>query len=207
MELKLAIEQLYQTFSSLKKPTKIIEFECVCCLNKAGEKHFLETPLRELNEHIFGSIMESCNTIKMGNECYKYYIPRILELTIIENFDFSFSFIEYVYRDFAKFDYQNKFNEKEIKAIDNFFYSYLEQEFSKPKNERDESEIFNIAETGFNVIPFLEKIQQNKDWLEIKEGLNYHLHLQDTKWAESKSEFNIWCKKGTRQSIVKHLAS
>ena len=76
--------------------------------------------------------------------------------------------MEYAYRDFAKFDYQNKFNEKEIKAIDDFFYSYLEQEFSKLRDELDESEIFDVAITGFNPVLFLEKIQQSKDWIEIK---------------------------------------
>ncbi len=98
----------------------------------------------------------------MGDDCYKYYISRVLELTSIDNYDFSFSFLEYAYRDLAKFDYKNKFNKKEIKAVDDFFYSYLEREFSKPKDDRDESEIFNVAETGFNVIPFLEKTKQKK---------------------------------------------
>ncbi|WP_298782121.1 hypothetical protein [uncultured Polaribacter sp.] len=207
MELVLAIEQLYQTFSKLTKPTKIVNYGCVSCISKDDEKYFLQTPLKKLNDHIFGGIMESGNVIEMGNECYKYFIPRILELITIENYDFSFSFVEYIYRDFAKFDYKNTFNEKERRAVDNFFYSYLEQELAKPKVERDESEIFNIAETGFNAIPLLEKIQQRKDWGEIKKELNYHLYLQENKWVKSKAEFKIWSKKGTRKSIINYLSN
>jgi len=203
--LKKEIEQLYQVFQNYRPPEKIITFDCISCLNIEDEQYLLNTPLKEINDHIFGEIMESCNTIKMGNDCYKYYIPRILELTTIEKFDFSFSFVEYAYRDFAKFDYQNKFNEKEIKAIDDFFYSYLEQEFSKLRDERDESEIFDVAITGFNPVLFLEKIQQSKNWIEIKKQLISHIRLQETKWAKSKKEFSEWLNKGKRKDIIEFL--
>ncbi len=206
MNLKQSIEELYLTFSEYSPPEKILNFDCVSCLNKEDEDYLLKTPLRQLNDHIFGGIMESCNTVEMGDKCYKYYIPRILELTTVENYDFSFSFVEYVYRDFAKFNYQSTFNQKEVKAIDDFFYVFLGQEFSKNENERDESEIFNVAETGFNPIPFLEIISKQREWAKIKTELEYHLELQK-KWAKSEQEFNAWCSIGTRQSLIKYLAS
>ncbi len=204
--LKKEIEQLYLVFSNNKPPDKILNFDCVSCLTKEEELYLLKTPLRELNNHIFGSIMESCNVIEMGNECYKFYIPRILELTTNESSDFSFSFAEYVYHDFAKFDYKGTFDQKEIKAIDDFFYSFLEQEFSRDENERDESEIFNITETGFNPNHFLEKISRQKKWTKIKYELKYYLELQK-EWAKSEQEFEEWINKGKRKEILRYLVN
>lgn len=204
MNLKQSIEQLYLTFSKYLPPEKVLDFDCVSCLNKKDEDYLLKTPLRKLNDHIFGGIMESCNTIEMGDKCYKYYIPRILELTTLENYDFSFSFVEYVYRDFAKFNYQSTFNQKEIKAIDDFFYAFLEQEFSRDENERDESEIFNVAETGYNSSHFLEKISKQEEWSKIKSELEYHLELQ-RKWAKSEQKFKEWTNKGKRNEIIEFI--
>lgn len=204
MNLEHSIEHLYLVFSNVQPPKKILNFECINCISKEDENYLLKTPLRDLNDHIFGRIFEACNVIEFGNEDYKYYIPRILELTTIENSDFSFSFVEYTYRDFAKFDYLNKFNNKEIKVIDDFFFSFMEREFSKSENERDESEIFNVAETGFNPSMILTKISKQKEWFEIKSQIEYHLKLQKN-WAKSEQEFEEWIRKGTRNKVIEFL--
>jgi len=207
MELQKAIRQLYQAFETAPLPEKIILFRCVSCLGLADERYLLSTPRAALNDHIFGSIMEACNTIPMGDQCYKYYIPRILELTTSEDPDFSFPFVEYVYRDFAKFDYQNKFSQDEKLAIDGFFDAYLLHEMMRPSDELDVAVLFEVAEAGYNPLPLLDSLQAQENWSSLHTLFMEHLDIVARQYHKEKEGFAAWCQKGTRQAVISYLNS
>lgn len=204
MNLPQSIQQLYSVFAKAEMPNKIIAFECASCLSKADEDYLLNTSVHELNDHIFGTIMESCNVVEMGNKIYKPFIPRMLELLAEETPNFSIAFVEYFYRDFAKFDYLNTFDNVEIKAINAFFSAYLNHELNKPDDERDEAIFFDVAETGFDVATFLKQSAHQKDWLKIKNNLLQHLD-QERAWADSEQEFNKWTEKGSRKQLIEFV--
>ncbi len=201
--LHTTIEHLYQVFSSYPAPQRVIDYPCVSCFSTTDEHYILNIPLQKLNDHIFGALIESCNIIPFGNDIYKYFVPRVLELTTIENPDFSFSFVEYVHREFAKFDYQNTFSAKEISAIDIFFDAWLQQEFNKPMDEYDEAELFYAAQAGYNAIPFLKEIRHDdNNKIIVKHLVNYILIQKKYK---SKKEFTKWSNTGTLKQLIRWI--
>ena len=205
MELQTAIKQLYQTFEAVQPPDKVVLFKCVSCVSAADEQYLFGTPIGELNDHIFGSIMEACNTVPMGDQRYKYYIPRILELITSEDPDFSFPFVEYVYRDLAKFDYQNQFSLSEKQAVDGFFEAFLWQEFNRPFDELDEAVLFDVAEVGYYPIPLLRRLMDLGNWPILRKAFNEYLDMMAQQLSEEENGFEGWCQKGKRQAVIAFL--
>jgi len=198
--LEMAIENLYTVFSGYKAPSSVVRFKCTSCFDASDENYLLTRPLRGLNDNVFGLLFESCNTNPFGEEAYKYFVPRILELTTIENPQFSFSFVEYVHQSFARFEYRNTFSALEAKAIDGFFKSWLWLELNKPQDEYDEAEIFYAAEAGYDSVSFLDNTDVDEISPYLFKDLKVYVDIQ--KQHKSKDEFKKWASTGAVKQLV-----
>ena len=172
-------------------------------MSEAQEYRLLNTPLQHLTDHDFGQIMEACNTLPMGHNSYFYFLPRILELMTIETQDFSFPFVEYIYRSLAKFDYPNQLEDLERSAINHFFYALLAKEFALPLDEIDEALLFDLAEVGYDAQPFLATLYHRQDWQALKKICLAYIVFQESQ--DTPAVYAGWRKKGTRQALIDYL--
>ena len=84
MTVKKSIDKLYSVFSLYEPPAKIKHFNCNHCVSDKDEDFLLNTPLKELDDNIFGLYFEACNVGKFPSSNHKYFIPRLLELLALE---------------------------------------------------------------------------------------------------------------------------
>lgn len=78
--LQTSIERLYAAFDSVPKPVKIDG--CRCCIDDREVWTMLSTPLRELTTSQLSSYVSNFSTTVGSVTDFRYYLPRILELTV-----------------------------------------------------------------------------------------------------------------------------
>lgn len=81
-ELAAAIERLYAAFADEPKPRQIST--CPCCLLPEEARVLLNTPLRELNSDQLASYGSSALLTVGGVEDFRYFFPRLLDISIHE---------------------------------------------------------------------------------------------------------------------------
>jgi len=200
--MSFAATDLYKIFSRYKVPRRIIHQECGFCFTFADEEYLLKTPLQQLNHHIFQAWACACNITDVGEIKHKYFIPRILELLLVEG-----AFIENIHAAIGKFHYHNTFSAKEIAAIDALFTVYLEKEFSDPEYG-DPSEVFEMALTGFDCVAFLDQ-QKNaaQDWPRIREELLKYASMMKAAPRQNTEASEHWLSHGHREQVWNFLAN
>lgn len=81
VQLQQAIEALYAAFATVPKPDKIDG--CRCCIEDKEVWVMLSKPLRELSDQELGSYAGSALLTVGDPKDYRFYLPRILELTVM----------------------------------------------------------------------------------------------------------------------------
>ena len=85
MNLKTAVEEVYDAFSDVEKPASVDG--CPCCMTADQYEKLTSKPLRELT-YVELDEYASDVLLTMGSkDDYKYFLPRILELSIEEGRD------------------------------------------------------------------------------------------------------------------------
>jgi hypothetical protein len=95
------VTQLYQAFAHYRKPKDFPA--CECCLSPAERKLLLSKPLLELSAEELSVYAASAFLTVAGPEDFKYFLPRILELAVKE--EFSWPDIEITLGKLAKADW------------------------------------------------------------------------------------------------------
>ena len=78
-----ATNRLYRAFSTVPKPRHIDG--CPCCLDKQDIRDLLEKPLRELTGSDLSSYASSAFLTVGDAADYKYFLPRILEISATDS--------------------------------------------------------------------------------------------------------------------------
>ncbi len=78
------LTQLYQAFAHYQKPRDFPA--CECCLSPAERKLLLSKPLRDLSAGELSVYAASAFLTVAGPEDFNYFLPRILELAVKEEF-------------------------------------------------------------------------------------------------------------------------
>ena len=80
-ELTLAIEHLYEVFSSYTaNPTELRAYSCDCCVDDDEIREVTTKPLKELTEDALGHISRSAISTFGNVDHYKHFLPRILDV-------------------------------------------------------------------------------------------------------------------------------
>jgi hypothetical protein len=82
-ELAAAIERLYEAFANEPKPRQVST--CPCCLSPEEAQVLLNTPLRELSSDQLSSYGSSVLLTVGGVEDFRYFFPRLLDISIHES--------------------------------------------------------------------------------------------------------------------------
>tara|TARA_B110000977_G_C11034031_1_gene476359 strand:- start:1046 stop:1669 length:624 start_codon:yes stop_codon:yes gene_type:complete len=198
--MNFATADLYKIFSRYKVPKRVIHRECGFCFTFEDEEYLLKAPLEQLNHYIFGAWSSACNIADVGEIKHKYFIPRILELLLVEDV-----FIENIHAAIGKFHYKSTFSVKEIATIDAMFTLYLEKEFADP-DYGDPSEIFGMALTGFDCVAFLgEQKNTLQDWPRIREELLKYASMMKAAPQYNTDASEQWLSHGHREQVWNFL--
>jgi len=82
VSLEHQIEELYSAFSSQQRPGSIAT--CPCCLSAESVCSLLATPLRKLTPEQLSDYAAKVLLTAGSNEDFRYFFPRILEISITE---------------------------------------------------------------------------------------------------------------------------
>lgn len=118
MNLKIAIDNLYEVFANYHVEGSLRERSCDCCVSDKDIKQLLSKPLRDLNEDDLRWFMSKAMTTFGDLKDYKHFLPRILELMKYQNSDFIEDFLIYEKLNYAEW---KTWESKEIEAIHNYF--------------------------------------------------------------------------------------
>ena len=208
MTVKKSIDKLYSVFSLYEPPAKIKHFNCNHCVSDKDEDFLLNTPLKELDDNIFGLYFEACNVGKFPSSNHKYFIPRLLELLALEEPNKNFSFLEYFFACFSFYDYQNTFEKNEIITINDFFEAYLDRDFFAENADQDSHSIIFSSQAGFDVIPFLEKLKlQSEIFKDAKKEIElYFGYKKENSNSVHYSNFEEWAKMGEMHKLILYLS-
>ena len=80
-----ATENLYAAFSNESKPRRVEA--CECCITERERDELINTPLRELTPQQLSNYASMVFLTAGAEEDFRYFIPRILDLSIHGEFD------------------------------------------------------------------------------------------------------------------------
>jgi len=196
---KKSIENIYEVFS--KYPFNSEIEGCPCCVNQEHRNLLVSKPLRELgNREIRRYAFKAMTTWGLETD-YKYYLPRILELSVQNKIGNG----EHIL--FGKFDYANwlEWEKDELVAIKNFLYTWWEFHLKGDdylnaflmveilNRLRDDNKLMNLwilsAENKSleNFIEFISngKFSGIKDRSSFYDGLNNNSRLALNQWVNN----------------------
>lgn len=144
-----AIKDLYAVFS--KYPVNLEIDGCPCCVHNEHKTLLLSKPLKELGEKELSRYTSKAMTTWGRIEDYKYYLPRIFELSIKDNLGVGEHIV------FGKLDYANwlGWSKDEIDALKEFFNIWWE--YNLKGNDYLNTEV---------MIELLKKLDYNEELIE-----------------------------------------
>jgi hypothetical protein len=190
-----AIEQLYQTFSSVRPPATIEA--CPCCLDTTEIDTLLTTPLRTLTPNDLASYASSV-FLTMGSEAdFRYFLPRILDIAAHDP-DWWPS-VEIVLGNLQRANWQ-RWSSAEIDAITQFalavFTTLLTSE--KDTGREIDSWVCGFGRAGMDLTPFLRQLQA----LPYRKKLVEFYEVNSTKLLKGKLANAFWDEHGEAMRTV-----
>ena len=126
-EFEIAIEELYKAFS--KYPFKFKIEGCPCCVSDTDKATLHSKKLRELEDEDLSYYAFKAMTTFGNVEDFKYYLPRIFELTAMRKLVVD-SFVILGKLEYGKW---NTWHEEEKKAVNNFLKAWWEYDINNNK--------------------------------------------------------------------------
>lgn len=125
--MKDAIENLYTTFAHYRLGDDFVG--CDCCVDSDCSTRLAETSLRDLTFDDLGKYAMKAMTTWGEVRHFKYFLPRLLELTIAHRDDFLD-----LPPVFGKLDYAqwHSWPERECTAVNRFFNDYWRLQLAQP---------------------------------------------------------------------------
>ena len=155
--LSSPFESLYLAFSSIKKP-RIIN-GCPCCIQEKKFDVLLSKPLRELTSDDLNSYCWSAFFTVGSKGDYTYLLPRILEITLIEE---SFADFESTGKAISNLDKSKWTKDQKDSFISVFFYS-LEKILNEESYWKLDGFICGCVKAGLEISPLLKILEDCED--------------------------------------------
>ena len=151
-----ALDRVYQVFSTQKKPRTISA--CPCCIDQAHICTLLSTPLRKITPEQLSSYASSVFLTAGSESDFRYFLPRILEISIHDRGWWPDR--EIVLRSLALAGWKS-WHEGERKVLQSLFDSAFNDVICCEEDQDYEidSWICGLALAGLDVAPFLQKLE------------------------------------------------
>ena len=147
-----AIEQLYAVFAECPKPPGIDA--CPCCLDEEEVQGLLSKPLRSLTAQELSSYAASVFLTVGGEDDFRYFLPRILELSATNEFLYPDPEIVLGKLRHARW---NEWRAEERQALDGFFDAVLTDKIAEFGDEID-TWLCAIAQCVADLSPYLDRV-------------------------------------------------
>lgn len=160
VRLNDAIEQLYRVFKA-KNPKTF--YACDCCLSADEVAVMLKTPLRQLSADQMSSYTISVFLTSGSEEDFRYFLPRILEISIFER-DWWPS-REVVLGKLALANWLS-WDQSEIDAIRALFVAVFDMALVADEDLANlvDEWICGLGLAGENLVPYLQKLERASNW-------------------------------------------
>lgn len=204
-----ALDRVYEAFSTQRKPRTISA--CPCCIDEAQACTLLSTPLRKITPAQLSSYASSVFLTAGSESDFRYFLPRILEISIHDRSWWPDR--EIVLRSLALAGWKS-WHKGEREALQSLFDSAFDDVIFCEEDQEYEidSWICGLALAGVDVAPFLQKLEDPAatEALICLFELNA-AHLQRNKlgnafWSENKeaaAQVVEWLESSAIQSIVR----
>lgn len=126
--LEKSIEYLYEVFSSYKVSGNLRGRSCECCVTDEDIRRLLSKSLQELEVNDIYKFTCKAVTTFGDEQDYKHFLPRILELVAKSDDLFINDFLTFEKLNYLEWE---TWNNKEIIAVDLFFYYQFENSLKK----------------------------------------------------------------------------
>jgi hypothetical protein len=154
--LEKAIAGLYETFAREQKPS-IID-GCPCCLDEKDIDVLLQKPLRSLTSEDLSSYAQSAFLTVGSEEDFKYFLPRILEILVVE--DGWWPSPEVVGRAIANSNWEH-FSTAQQNALSSYFLEVLIKLIEEKNGWSIDTWVCGIARAVPDLKPYLALIEKS----------------------------------------------
>lgn len=155
--LSRSIENLYREFSTVPRPSTIPA--CPCCLSPEEIAILLSAPLRAIPSDDLSSYASSAFLTVAEKDDYLYFLPRILELSIIDE-TFSWPSFEVTGRAIKDAGLQH-WSSSMRNALTDFMFSVVEHIVRSAEHWKIDEWMCGIGRMELDVKPFLGLIEQD----------------------------------------------
>lgn len=148
-------EMLYSIFSAYSEHKRF--GGCPCCIESSQIERIANTKLRNLSADDLSNYVESVfYTVGTIND-FKYYLQRILEICMNDQFDWPDP--EIVLKKLSLADWTN-WPEKEFTPVKNIIQHHFSEIIRKEKYNEDDVDtwLFAISYTGMDIDPFVTEL-------------------------------------------------
>lgn len=153
-----AIETFYSKFGDVAKPLQI--YGCPCCINDKEIAKLLASDIRAIQPDDLVSYASSAFLTVGDVADYLYFLPRILEISIRE--EFWWPDIEVTARAIQSTNL-NLWPSDKLQALDVLVNAAIEHFVDSGSHRRIDGWLCAIARMGLDLHPGLQKIQTNAD--------------------------------------------
>ncbi len=143
MNLKEAIQHLYEVFKSYPLKGGLRERSCECCVSGDEIRELISQPLEKLTAKKIGHFARSVVSTFGDIEDLKHFLPRILELMMFSNNDVLDDFLTFEKLNYSEWE---TWNVKEIQAVDDYFFALWKEVVS------NECSTFNQIENTLTIV-------------------------------------------------------
>lgn len=156
--LDFAIKNLYRSFNEIPKPEGI--HACPCCMTSEEVETLLSKPLHELTGEDLSTYSSSA-LLTVGHPAdYLYLLPRILEISIID--DSWWPDIEISARAIKSVDPET-WPKQRREAFHEFLLAAIGELIHSKRYDRIDDWLCAIAAMDFDLVPFLNLIERDRE--------------------------------------------
>lgn len=153
--LPQTIDALYAAFAAVRRPTGIVG--CPCCIEDKQIAVLLSRPLRALSAEELSSYASSVFLTVGDEEDFRYFVPRILEISATDPGWWSDP--EVVARVLAEARWQ-QWPTAQREAVANVWDGRFTELIEAAEGSELDSWLCALARAGFDLLPFLARLSQ-----------------------------------------------
>jgi len=199
-KVKNKIENVYEVFANYRRPERIEG--CPCCLTDSESKTLHEKKLRELTAEDLKEYTASVFLTVGGLADFKYYLPRILELSLEE--ELIYPYLGVVFERLKQADWQ-QWPEEERKVVEALAWEFFAGliDVPAPKGGDIDEWVRAIGWAVADVNPLLDELLKPGREKALAEFVEWNIEVYTAKKPGQGSQLVDWLFQPEVSKIVK----